>query len=119
MDNLRSRVRDRHLYPTAGFTLIELLIVIVIIGILAAIVVFSVSGVSNKGASAACNQTLDETQVAVEAFYAQTGAYPASLAAVVPSFIKTLPSLTGVTFSYASATGLVTATTSVGGPATC
>ena len=38
-----------------GFTLIELLIVIIILGVLAAIVVFSVSGITNKGSSAACS----------------------------------------------------------------
>ena len=33
----------------SGFTLIELLIVIVILGILAAIVVFSVQGITDRG----------------------------------------------------------------------
>ena len=38
----------------SGFTLIELLIVIVVLGILAAIVVFSLTGVSGQSKQAAC-----------------------------------------------------------------
>ncbi len=116
---MKSKIRQYQEHGSEGFTLIELLIVIVIIGILAAIVVFSVSGVTNNGAAAACKQTLNEAQTAVEAFYANGNSYPASLAAVVPSYLKALPALTGVTFNYASSTGTVTVTTSVGGPATC
>jgi prepilin-type N-terminal cleavage/methylation domain-containing protein len=55
----------------SGFTLIELLIVIVILGILAAIVVFSVNGITNKGNTAACQSTVSEIDVAYEAAVAQ------------------------------------------------
>ena len=117
---VKSKIRQYQEHGSEGFTLIELLIVIVIIGILAAIVVFSVSGVTNNGAASACKQTLNEAQTAVEAFYANNGnTYPANLAAVVPSYLKTTPSLTGVTFNYASLTGTVTVTTGAGGPSTC
>ena len=37
-----------------GFTLVELLIVIVILGVLSGIVVFSVSGITNNSAKVAC-----------------------------------------------------------------
>ncbi len=63
-----------------GFTLIELLIVIVILGILAAIVVFSVRGITDRGDTAACKTTISEVDVAVEAYYAQVGKYPAAMA---------------------------------------
>jgi prepilin-type N-terminal cleavage/methylation domain-containing protein len=39
----------------SGFTLIELLIVIVVLGILAAIVIFSLTGVTGQSQVAACN----------------------------------------------------------------
>ncbi len=66
----------------AGFTLIELLIVIVILGILAAIVVFSVGGITDRGNSSACKATKAATQTAAEAFYAKNGSYPATVAAM-------------------------------------
>jgi general secretion pathway protein G len=69
-----------------GFTLIELLIVIVILGILAAIVVFSVQGITDKGDSAACSSDVTEVDTAVEAAYAQLGHYPESAADVTPFF---------------------------------
>ena len=40
-----------------GFTLVELLVVIVILGILAAIVVFAVGGITDKGETSACKAT--------------------------------------------------------------
>jgi general secretion pathway protein G len=58
-----------------GFTLIELLIVIVILGVLAGIVVFSVSGIQNKGQVAACQTDVKTVAVAEEAYYAQNGNY--------------------------------------------
>ncbi|MFN8104138.1 MAG: prepilin-type N-terminal cleavage/methylation domain-containing protein [Acidimicrobiia bacterium] len=61
-----------------GFTLIELLIVIVILGILAAVVVFSVSGITNSGAEGACKTDVKSVEVALEAYRAQLGAYPAN-----------------------------------------
>src|SRR3954462_6486583 len=54
----------------AGFTLIELLIVIVILGVLAAIVVFSVRGITDRGATAACKANVSSINTAVEAYYA-------------------------------------------------
>jgi general secretion pathway protein G len=55
----------------SGFTLIELLIVIVILGILAAIVVFSVGGITDKGTASACQTDVKIVDTAAEAFYAQ------------------------------------------------
>jgi prepilin-type N-terminal cleavage/methylation domain-containing protein len=55
-----------------GFTLIELLVVIVILGILAAVVVFAVSGLTNKGESSACKIDTRTLRTAEEAYYANT-----------------------------------------------
>ena len=90
-----------------GFTLIELMIVIVILGILAAIVVFAVGGITDRGETSACKANVKTTEVAVEAYYAKVGSYPASLSDLTTApnkFLKSVP--TGV--SYDSGTGDVT-----------
>lgn len=98
-----------------GFTLIELLIVIIILGILAAIVVFAVAGITDKGNESACKSDANSAQTAVEAYRAQNGSYPGTLGALVPTFLRSDPSgaHTGggvsYTISYNSATGKVSA----------
>jgi type II secretion system protein G len=64
-----------------GFTLIELLIVIVILGILAAVVVFAVNGITDRGEKSACKADYETMEVALEAYNAQNGDYPPAPAA--------------------------------------
>jgi len=66
-----------------GFTLIELLIVIIILGVLAAIVVFSVRGITNTGDEAACKSNFKTALTGIEAYYAQEDKYPADLETLV------------------------------------
>lgn len=56
-----------------GFSLIELLIVIVILGILAAVVVFSVSGITDEGEDNACMAGARTLSVAIESYFARHG----------------------------------------------
>ena len=65
-----------------GFTLIELLIVIIILAVLAAIVVFAVGTTSTNAKKSACNADAKSVEVAVEAYKAQVGSFPASMAAL-------------------------------------
>lgn len=76
-----------------GFTLIELLITIVILGILSAIVVFSVGGLADRGNSSACKTNVATISTAAEAARANgtTAAYPATITAMVPLYLKGLP----------------------------
>ena len=66
-----------------GFTLIELLIVIVILGILSTVVVFAVQGITNKGQGNSCKADKNTLEVAVEAYNANNGAYPTTMAQLV------------------------------------
>ena len=61
-----------------GFTLVELLIVIVILGILATVTVFAVRGITDQGKASTCAADKKTYEVAVEAYWAKNGAYPAS-----------------------------------------
>jgi general secretion pathway protein G len=66
-----------------GFTLVELLVVIVILGILAAVVVFAVQGINDKGQTSACKADKAALSAAEERYYVdnQTYATEAQLAA--------------------------------------
>ena len=66
-----------------GFTLIELLIVVIILGILAAIVVFSVTGLGNTASTAACSTQVKTIDTAAEAYYAQQGTGATTIGALV------------------------------------
>ena len=105
-----------------GFTLIELMIVIVILGVLAGIVLFAVGGITDRGTLSACKADKKSIEVAVEASFAQNGSYPASVAALVPTFLHQVPSTTHYTLALSAATPpqvTVAAGTADGPPAGC
>jgi prepilin-type N-terminal cleavage/methylation domain-containing protein len=93
-----------------GFTLIELLIVIVILGILAAIVVFAVGGITDRGTRSACQSDLKTVEVAEEAYFAQNDSYTDIPGLVTAKLLKTAPGTDNdYTISVNSGTGDVTA----------
>jgi len=77
---IRARRREEGKEPglvDAGFTLIELLIVIVVLGILAAVVIFALGNVTQSSAASACKSDVKSVETAVEVFHTQNGAWPA------------------------------------------
>ncbi len=85
----------------SGFTLIELLIVIVILGILAAVVVFAVNGIQSRGIASACKSDVSTVTVAAEAYYAQNGTYATNIAALVTAgFLHNAPPTNNYTVTY-------------------
>ena len=71
-----------------GFTIVELLVVIVVIGILAAITMVSYSGITTKASTTAAQANAASVKQVIETFYADNGtnagngSWPANAAAV-------------------------------------
>jgi general secretion pathway protein G len=94
---------QRELDGEQGFTLIELLIVIVVLGILAAIVVFALGGVTSQSAVAACNSDAKTVSIAAQAYNSQTGNTATSANQLVTSgYLKSAPANSAYTISITS-----------------
>lgn len=65
---------------SSGFTIVELLIVVVIIGILAAITIVSFNGVQGRSKTASAQSAANTIQKKLEAFNAVNGSYPSNSA---------------------------------------
>jgi type II secretion system protein G len=92
-----------------GFTLIELLIVIIVLGILAAIVIFSLTGVTGQSEAAACSSDAKTVETSVSAYYAENNdTYPTAmtdLTAGPPAqphgpYLRAVPTATVATNGY-------------------
>jgi general secretion pathway protein G len=79
--------------------LIELLIVIVVLGILAAIVVFSLTGVSGQSKAAACTSDGKTVEIAADAYQAYNGSYPTSSTLLYTTYLHSWPNNPAYTIS--------------------
>jgi len=75
-----------------GFTLVEIVLVIVLIGILAAIIVPKFAGQTDKAKIAASKANIESIRSAIRLYQANNdGAFPNALAALVPTYLKAVP----------------------------
>ncbi len=77
----------------AGFTIVELLIVVVVIGVLAAIVIVAYNGITASANDAAVESDLANMAKKIELFKVQNGAYPTNSAELVAADMKATKSV--------------------------
>jgi prepilin-type N-terminal cleavage/methylation domain-containing protein len=98
-----------------GFTLIELLIVVIVLGILAAIVVFAVGSTRKDAVQASCKTDLKSIQLSAEAMNTRNGIYPAGdpVQPAPGALLKAMPVSNDYAFDYTQ-TGTASSTDYVG-----
>jgi prepilin-type N-terminal cleavage/methylation domain-containing protein len=89
-----------HLPSTRGFTIVELLIVIVVIGILAAIVIVAYNGVQNSARATQAQAAATTVAKKAEAYNADSsggnGSYPASFSVLANAALSTSYAVRGI-----------------------
>ena len=97
-----------HLRRSRGFTIIELLVVIAIIGILATLILVSLSGARAKARDAVRKSDLSQVKRALELYNSDIGQYPATLSTLTGGaagstvYMKRVPKdpLTNLDYAY-------------------
>ena len=101
LNNIKTKQKD------SGFTIVELLVVIVVIGILAAITIVSYTGITAK-ANTSSAQSAANAVISKAGAYgtdpASTTPYPTTLAALTGASADKVYALTGVTFNASPST---------------
>lgn len=86
-----------------GFTIVELLIVIVVIGILAAISIVAYNGITNSSKTSSAKSAASSTAKKAGAYHAETGNYPLLSTDLTGAATTTSYNLSGVTFGAPAA----------------
>lgn len=90
-------------HKDSGFTIVELLIVVVVIGVLAAIVIVAYNGITNSAKESAIKTDLQAVGKKLEIYKATNGSYPANTTQLGTADIKASKSIydtTGNNFYY-------------------
>lgn len=95
---------ERRKRKRKGFMILELIIVVAIIGVLAAIAVPNLTGLTDEAKVARIRSDISTLGTAAEMYYVKNGAYPASLDSLVGSreegYLKKVPEPPDKTVTY-------------------
>ena len=96
------RACSRKSPKSSGFTIVELLVVIVVIGILAAITIVAYTGISQKAVSSALQSDLANASTQLKMYQVDNGAFPVGLDCSATPAANTicLKSSSGNTYTY-------------------
>lgn len=91
------KIKNDRISRKSGFTIVELLIVIVIIGILAALVIVAYNGIQARANDSKRITDMRNMKTAIQAYYIDNGTYPPTnfqglSGYLVPEYIKAIPS---------------------------
>ena len=110
--------RKKKRSSSKGFTLIELLIVVIILGILAAIVTIGVAGARNKSVEKSCQSSAVALASALDSFFIDNGEFPNISAAGWYTATKKADGTTNLTGTFGSYLKAIPALVQDGGQAT-
>ncbi len=80
------------MFKKRGFTLIEVILVVIIVGILAAIVIPRITYTRTEAQRVACNANVAALNSQIELYYVRLGVYPLTLATLqTADYIDALP----------------------------
>jgi general secretion pathway protein G len=74
-----------------GFTLVEVILVVVIVGILAAIVIPRITYSRTQAENAACNATVSMLNSQIELYYTDKGVWPGNYTELRPDYVDESP----------------------------
>jgi prepilin-type N-terminal cleavage/methylation domain-containing protein len=77
--------QEKQSWTERGFTLVELLVAIVVVGILTAVAIVGIGGLTDTAKKATCQSTIDSSRAAVASYYTKQApnAYPTTFKQMV------------------------------------